>query len=110
MAEGDINTDKLRLLKFVVVFMGVLLVVGTAALFGLIAYKMKHSGAAAASSTAPVADCKGGSYKVTAPGEMLGASLDGANALLVFSKDGHRELVVLDYCTGRVISRFQVGE
>jgi hypothetical protein len=109
MAEGDINTDKMRLLKFVVVFMGVLLVVGTAALFGLIAYKMKRGSSASAVSTSS-GDCKGGSYKVTAPGELVGASIDGRNTLLVFLKDGRRELIILDHCTGGVISRLQTAE
>jgi hypothetical protein len=114
MVEGDINTKKLGLLKFIVVLMAVVLLLGTATLFGLVVYKVKHgvklNPTAAAASAAPSADCKGGNFKIASPGDLVGASVDGPQALLMFAKGTTKEIVIFNHCTGQVISRLHTGQ
>ncbi len=111
MVEGDINTKKLGLLKFIVVLMAVVLLLGTATLFGLVVYKVKHGVKLDPTATAAAsANCKGGNFKIASSGDLVGASVDGPQALLMFAKGTTKEIVIFNHCTGQVVSRLHTGE
>ena len=106
-----------RALKFAVIAMGVILIVGFAAVFITIGYRVANPerpvdalvGDAAGSAAAPAAF---GTVSLDAPAgaRVVGTALDGTRALItVRAGSGPDTVIVVDLATGAEIGRIAVG-
>lgn len=103
------SEDKsLVLLKRVVKGMGVVLVVGTFALFIAIGIKFQSSSSA---RTGKQGGCDYSSGGVSVKSEVISATTRGDTLTILTAQDkGAQEVVVVDLCSGNVLSTFVLND
>lgn len=103
--------NEFAVLKFIVVAMGVALVAGTILLFVMLFQRqnaVKEEIVTPVSAASPVAvRCDGGQFTVPVRGEIQSFQQD-SDRITLLTKERHNEqqVVVLDVCSGQIISSF----
>ena len=107
---GTVFTPRqVRVLKIVVIVMGVLLVGGFAFVMAAIVYQASHLGKGKASKAAPAA-VPGSEMSLAIPpgATVTSLSLDGDRLALYLNSSAGPEIAVIDITTGKVLSRIKL--
>jgi len=101
--------DNLRALKTVVISLGVLLLLGSALLIGLVVHKLGSRGAG---TQLAVEDCEANEIDLRGRGELMDTTLEGGTVRMMFADDDddadRTTVVTLDSCSGEVLSDLTV--
>ncbi len=99
--------NEFAVLKFIVVAMGVALVAGTILLFVMLFQRQNAVKETAALPAPVVAGCEGGQFTLPVRGEIQSFQQhDGRITLLTKERRNEQQVMILDVCSGQVISTF----